>query len=158
MTPWRNKCVVRARHDNVCGHLSFKCHSRSCSTQWRTHCAQRSAVSQHITWINVDLSSYPVTFIWGRVHWRYLSHLSIKWTWKLLIWNFIQICHGQWVNFLSSAWWNSPWVEIGQDWPTQKLWQPSTGRTSANFGNIQITTSRRLTFLMDLAKANVFTR
>ena len=31
------QCIVRVRHDNVCGHLSFKCHWRSCSTQWRTY-------------------------------------------------------------------------------------------------------------------------
>ena len=53
----KNKCVVRARHDYICGHLSFKYHSCSCSTQWCMHCARRSAVSQYITWTNVGSSS-----------------------------------------------------------------------------------------------------
>ena len=48
------QCVVRVRHDNVCGHLSFKCHSRSCSTQWRTYSLSALPYSK----ISNELSRY----------------------------------------------------------------------------------------------------
>ena len=114
LTPWRNKCVVRARHDNVCGHLSFKCHSRSCSTQWRMHCAQRSAVSQHITWTNVDWSSVESSGIHIRAISQKLRQPAIT---KIRLKISFKFPRGQWVNvytahgiFLSP--WNFGTVEI----------------------------------------------